>query len=495
MPSSAFRSRTTSLPPAAPLLHWESRNVPRPRHGPACHGGSQQTCLAWRPLHPTSGSHRTCLPLPARSDLTDRESAHVPDAPQSQNGSQRTCLAAPRSQKRESAHVPDTPQSQNGSQSTCLSGFQQRSTPPDGSQGTCLRDIVRLGLTQVGVRERGSALAPLTVAWESEHVLLTLHRRLFTRQTGVRTRVLPRARAFVRLVGVITRAFPPPRCLRERPKVGVRERELGRWAPFREPAHVSRALWTHRVDLAPSERESAHVLSARPAAQVGVKARVFEPELHPRPHGVGVSARDFLLLHLPYAPTTAKAGVRTRLSRPQPPRAGRSRSSWPPNWESAHVPGGLRPLPYRHNGCQRTSFALGRTSKGPRRAPRPRPHAQSVRELGVRARAFGTPSAHACKIGSHCTWIGSHCTWIGSQDTWIGSQRTCLRPCGRCFLCPTLPPATRQRTTKPSSTITTPNQHVERKRRNQSQQGAKDDVAIPATPLERPRSRASQSAC
>lgn len=230
------------------------------------------------------------------------------------------------------------------------------------------------------------------------------------------------------------------------------------------------------------------MLSARPAAQVGVKARVFEPELHPRSHGVGVSARDFLLLHVSEAATTAKAGVRTRASRPQPlaPAA---------------------PGPHGHRtGSQRTCpagsdpFRIPRTGVSARLSPwasprrtlddpsRPRPHAQSVRKLGVRARAFGTPSAHAFKIGSHSTWIGS-------QGTWIGSQRTCLRPCGRCFVCPTLPPATRQRTTKPSSTITTPNQHVERKRRNQSQQGAKDDVAIPATPLERPRSRASQSAC
>lgn len=173
--------------------------MPRRRHSPACQGGSQRTCLAWRPMHPTSGSHRTCLPPPARSDLTNRESAHVPDAPQSQNGSQ----------------------------STCLPGFQPRCTPPGGSQRTWLRATVRLRSTQVGVRERGSALAPQTFSWESEHVLLTLHRRLFTRETGVRTRVLPRARAFVRRVGVTTRAFPPPRSLPERPKVGVRERELG----------------------------------------------------------------------------------------------------------------------------------------------------------------------------------------------------------------------------------------------------------------------------
>jgi hypothetical protein len=123
-------------------------------------------------------------------------------------------------------------------------------------------------------------------------VLLTVHRPLCTRQTGVRTRVLPRALAFLHRVGVRTRATPAPRCLPEPQRVGVRERELG---PF--------------------------------GAVSGASARVqVSLDASRRPRGIrsGVSARAFRSSSTPSGSQSTRLRARAA---PSPPRG----------WESAHV--------------------------------------------------------------------------------------------------------------------------------------------------------------
>lgn len=196
--SPCSRPHMASRPPSTRLLHWESEDVPPRPQSPACQGGSQRTCLAWRPYHRDEResahvSTASCIP-----DRSNREPAHVP--------------VVPRERKRESAHV--------------LSCLPSPFHPPGGSHCTWIRHSARIVWTQVGVRERGSAHSRRPPAWESEHVSFPLRRHLCALGTGVRARVLPRARPCVGTAGVRTRAFPRPRTGPEDPKVGVRRREL-----------------------------------------------------------------------------------------------------------------------------------------------------------------------------------------------------------------------------------------------------------------------------
>jgi hypothetical protein len=303
--------------------------VPRRRHSPASQGGSQRTCLAWRPSTPQAGViARVCRFL---------------HAPILRIGSQRTCLT-PRRAK-------------NGSQSTCLPGFQPDSTP------------------HVGVRERGFA-PPFESAqreWESKNVgLHSSPKRLHGSQNTCSS---PSTAAFAPVKRESEHAFCPvrwPSCaewesghvpfLPHTASLNAQKWEAeyvswALWALFREPAHVISSSCTCPRPPPRQKRESEHVFHARnPLAPAS-----------PGPHGHRTgSQRTCLAGSDPFRIT--RTGVSARLS----------------PWTSPR-----------------------RTLNDP---SRPCPHAQSVRELGVRARAFGTPSAHACKIGSHSTWSGSQDT-------------------------------------------------------------------------------------